>query len=236
MSVFILAAMLVLQDADVQPTAAPDEATEAVTPVIPPTDAATLIAQIEGRLAAYADTVSRMAGRKASERYLSELLLPVISRTDLEDGARGEILAALAERIRETEDSNNQWALRQIDPDSFVILWTENPRLGSDLLRMAQRDPDSRQRLVAALEPVALAGAYDGEAYAVMADGLAMSNARPQPYGTALQCVDGATQIWPLADPETIDASRAALGLAPFDAETITSAPCEDAATVIQQQ
>ncbi|WP_323761495.1 hypothetical protein [Maricaulis sp.] len=242
MSVFILAALLVLQDAEIQPgpeaTATQEAAPQAGEPQAgadtdepmadsPPTDAASLIARIEGRFASHADTVAEMAGRKARERYLSELLLPVISRADLDDGAQGEILAALSGQIHEIEANNSQWALDQIDPDSFLTVWTDNPRLGAELLRMAQRAPDSQARLVAALEPVALAGAYDGAAYAAMADALAVSQNQPQPYGTATECVDGLTQVWPLADPDTIDAARTALGLARFDANAIAGQACE---------
>ncbi|WP_291844472.1 hypothetical protein [Maricaulis sp.] len=220
MSIFILAAMLVLQDAEAPP---PVEAVAESEP----TDAATLIARIEGRLAAYGDTVAQMAARKARERYLSELLLPVIARNDLDDGARGEILNALGAEMRETEDGNNRWALGQIDPQRFAILWQEHPRLGADLLRMAARDPDSTPRLVAALEPVALAGGYDGAQYAAMADALAVTENRPQPYGTATQCVDGTTRAWPVADPEAINDDRAALGLGPFEADTVGGEACE---------
>ena len=222
MSIFILAAMLVLQDAAAQPPAEPATESEPGEP----SDAATLIARIEGRLAAYGDTVAQMAARKARERYLTELLLPVISRDDLDDGAQGEILNALGDDMRETETRNTLWALDQIEPESFVVLWQENPRLAADLLRMAERDPASSPRLVAALEPIAISGGYNGAAFAVMADALAVAENRPQPYGTATHCVDGITQAWPVAERETLDDDRAALGLDPFDADGTGGEDC----------
>ncbi|MFY0637403.1 hypothetical protein [Maricaulis maris] len=225
MSVFILAAMLVLQDADAQASAA-DELETSAAPA-PATDAATLIAQIEGRLAAYGDTVSQLAARTARERYLTELLLPVMARTDLDDGARGEILLAISDSIRDTEASNSRWAARQIEPDSFVILWTENARLGESLLRLAERDEDNRRRIVAALEPIAMNGGYDGITFATMADAFAVSEDRPQPYGTATHCVEGVTEIWPLADVGAVDAGRALLGLPALDAGAIGGEACE---------
>lgn len=224
MSVFILAAMLVLQDAEAQPSAADELATDAAP--APATDAATLIAQIEGRLAAYGDTVSQLAARTARERYLSELLLPVMTRTDLDDGARSEILLAISDTIRDTEASNSRWAARQIEPDSFAILWSENSRLGEGLLRLAERDEDNRRRIVAALEPIAINGGFDGLTFAVMADAFAVSEDRPQPYGTATHCVEGITEIWPLADDEAIDDGRALLGLPALDPEAIGGETC----------
>ena len=64
-----------------------------------------------------------------------------------------------------------------------------------------------------------------------MADALAVSENRPQPYGTANHCVDGMTQAWPLADPETVDETRAALGLDPFDSDAVSGETCVVATT-----
>ena len=229
MSVLILVSLLIAQDANL-PLRMDDAAAQTEDPSVelaPVTDAPSLIALIEGRLAAYGDTVAQVAARKARERYLSERLLPVISRDDLDEGAQGEILAALADDIRETEAGNARWAAGQIDPEDFVILWTENRRLGEDLLRMAEHNPDSERRLVAALEPIALSGAYDGAVYAERADALALSENRPQPYGTAVHCVDGQTELWPLENAETLADTRAALGLDPLDVDAVGGEACD---------
>ena len=92
---------------------------------------------------------------------------------------------------------------------------------------MAEHNPDSERRLVAALEPIALSGAYDGAVYAERADALALSENRPQPYGTAVHCVDGQTELWPLENAETLADTRAALGLDPLDVDAVGGEACD---------
>ena len=213
MFVLLATAALAFQDADLRRDADTPDAVTEDTAETEPTDAPTLIARFEANWADWGDLVGQIAARKARERYLAELLLPVISRDDLDEGARGEILAATHTVIAETEASHTQWAGRQINPDTFAAFHAAQPRAAMDLVRLAERDDSHRTRLVAALEPVALAGAYDGAAFADMADALALAENRPQPYGTALTCVDGTWQAWEIADPENLGERRAALGL-----------------------
>ncbi len=215
-----------VQDADEQTvieTDAGDSQDAAITvedepaPLPPPTDAPTLINQINGEYAAYGEFVAELAARKARERYLAELLLPVLGRQDLDAGAHGEILAGTRETIALVEADNTAWAIAQLDPEQFVILWHDRTREARDVLRWAERDEAATGRIIAALENVAIEGLFDGQDYAVMADNHAVSESRPQPYGTAVDCVDGEIRPWPLDDSEPVDERRAAIGLSPFE-------------------
>jgi len=214
-----IAATLVLQPAE-PPTEASNASAEAnetiVTPAPPPTDAATLIARFDAQYDAWSDLVAELAGRKARERYLAELLLPVITRADLDEGASGEILRETRDTIAEVETANTQWALARLEPERFAALELDQPRLAADILRWAERDEAGRGRIVAALEPVALAGRYDPQTYAEMADAFAIAQSRPQIYGTASACVDGQREPAPVRAPDNLDARRIALGLAPM--------------------
>ncbi|WP_417492822.1 hypothetical protein [Maricaulis sp.] len=216
----LIAATLLLQSAQPAPaepaTPAPAEAVvvvEAEAPAPPPTDAATLIASFDTQYAQWGDLIAELAGRKARERYLAELLLPVITRSDLDEGASGEILRETRDTIAEVETANTQWALAQLEPGRFAAFELDQPRLAADLLRWAERDEAGRARIVAALEPVALAGRYDAQAFAQMADAVAMSQNGRQLYGTVSTCVDGQRQPARIRRPVDLDDRRAALGL-----------------------
>ncbi|SDM44547.1 DUF6624 domain-containing protein [Maricaulis salignorans] len=215
-----IAATLVLQTTE--PPAEPgDVAADAndvtATPAPPPTDAATLIARFDAQYDAWSDLIAELAARKARERYLAELLLPVITRSDLDEGASSEILRETRDTIAEVEAANTQWALAQLDPEHFAAFELEHPRLAADLLRWAERDEAGRRRIVAALEPVARAGRYDARDFAPMADALAVSQNGRQVYGTLSACVDGLREPVRVRRPAELDARRAALGLSPMD-------------------
>jgi hypothetical protein len=197
-------------------TEAPVQIEESATPAPPPTDAATLITGFDTQYTQWGDLIAELAGRKARERYLAELLLPVITRSDLDEGASGEILRETRDTISEVETTNTRWAIAQLDPDRFAALEQAQPRLAADILRWAERDESGRGRIIAALEPVALAGRYDPQAFAEMTDAFAIAESRPQIYGTALACVDGHREPAPLRAPDNLDARRIALGLAPM--------------------
>jgi len=187
------------------------------TPPPPPTDAATLIAQIEGGYTAYGELAAQLAARQARERFMAELLLPVISRSDLDDGAQGEILSATAATITELEETNTRWAVRQLDPEQIAILYAEQPRLARQVLRLAERDASAEPRIIAALEPVAFNGGIDGAAYAERTDNWLIENRGHQLYGTQSLCADGRLEPFPSDMPDTLDDRRLALGLPTMD-------------------
>jgi len=224
MKLVALAALLVLQDATPSDPSAED-ATETVE--AEPTDAATLIARTESRWDAWSGLVGELASRTARERFAADLVYPVIARDDLEDGARGPIMQAGQERLVSLETENTGWAAGQLDPETFADFHALQPRAARDLLRMARRDADNLGAVVAALEPVALAGDYDGGQFAEMADELAVRDGRPQPYGTQTRCADGTTTLYAIADPDTLDDRRDTLGLPPLDREAAEGADCE---------
>jgi hypothetical protein len=218
----IAAASLALQDAPepgVSDTAPQDvvDSTEqlegAAPPPPPPTDAPTLIAQFDTDYAAHGDIVAQMAGRKARERYLRSLLIPIISRTDLDDGARSAIMTETRDTFEAVEASNTAWAVARLDPEVFGPLYEAQPRLAMEVLSWAERDETAELRILAVLEPVAIAGDYDASQYASRIDAQAMAENRAQVYGTAFQCSDGAEAQWPVDAPETLEERRAVLDL-----------------------
>lgn len=58
-------------------------------------------------------------------------------------------------------------------------------------------------------------GEASGESYALMYDRLAISEGRPQRYGSQLRCQGGKLAPYPLEDPGQVEAWRKAMGM-PF--------------------
>lgn len=223
-----LALSLALQDAEpaMVPDGAPtddavidetmlDGAEEELLPP-PPTDAPTLIAQIDGQWAAYGELAAELAARRARERFFAELILPVIARDDLDDGAQGEILRETRDTSTLIEEANTQWAVAQLDPEQFPVLYLEQSRLARQILRWAERDRAAEQRILMALEPVAFAGAIDGSVYAQRVDVYLTGQNLAQLYGTQAFCIEGTLQPGPIDQAETLDERRLALGLPPM--------------------
>jgi hypothetical protein len=186
-------------------------------PPPPATDAPTLIAQLQSNWTSYAELEAELAGRRARERYLLSLMLPLMTRDDLDEGARGEILAEIGPMVTAVETENSGWAINQLDPERFVILWQDRPDAAAQILRWAGRDEAAAHRIVVALGPVAEAGLYDGPGYAVLADTDAMTQSGRQLYGTVEICNEGLRELAPLRAPGRIDERRAAIGLMPLE-------------------
>ena len=229
MSVFILAAMLVLQDADAQPPiddAAPTpelEVTDDAQPALP-TDAPTLIAEFDAAYEQWGDLVAEMAARKARDRYIRRLLLSRISRTDLDAGARPEIIAETTDTFDAIDGDNTEWAIGLLDQYDFAALNAAMPSLASDIAALVQHgDLTAQQRLLTLVEPLALAGEFNGQRYALLYDRVAVAEGRPQRYGSQFRCEDGEQVYPPLEDPESVDAMRAELGMEPLAAYRETS-------------
>ncbi|RKR03166.1 DUF6624 domain-containing protein [Maricaulis maris] len=225
MSVFILATMLILQDAEAPP--APQEAPPAVadaeatdnTPAPLPTDAATLIAEFDAAYAQWGDLIAEMAARKARDRYIRDLLLSRISRSDLDPGARPAIIEATADTFNAVDQANTEWAVGLLDEHDFAALISEQPALAADIAALIQQgDLAAQRRLLELVEPFALAGDFNGMRYALLYDRIAVADDRPQRYGSRFICENGEQVYPPIEDPDTVDERRASLGLEPLAA------------------
>jgi len=182
----------------------------------PPTDALTLIDQFDTRYASYGDIIAQLAARKARERYLRSLLIPIITRTDLDEGARGEIMTETQDTFEATEASNTAWAVGLLDPEIFIPLYDDQPRLALEVLNWAERDNSAEFQVLAVLEPVAMAGDYDASLYAARIDAQAMLENRPQIYGSEHVCEAGIWTAYTIYDPEQLDSRREVLDLPPI--------------------
>ncbi len=223
MSVFILAAMLVLQDAEAPPATADtdtplvEEAVADIAPAPLATDAATLITEFDTAYAQWGDLIAEMAARKARDRYIRDLLLSRISRADLDPGARTEIIEATGDTFNAVDEDNTAWAISLLDEFDFAALVSEQPTLAADIAALIQHgDISAQRRLLDLVEPFALAGGFNGMRYALLYDRVAVAEDRPQRYGSQFRCENGEQVYPPIEDPDMVDERRATLGLEPL--------------------
>ena len=225
----LAALALFIQDADQNASASQDapadeagQTTAADTPETdapPPTDADSLIASFDDRYAQWGDLVAEMAARRARDRYLRDLLIPIISREDLDGDVRSQIITETADTFEQVDSGNTQWALSVLDTHDFAALNADMPELALGIVALIQHgDLDAQQRLLGVIEPLALEGEFDGQRYALLYDRVAEAEERPQRYGTQDMCVDGERTIYTLEDTrEAANEARAELGLDSLD-------------------
>ncbi len=80
----------------------------------------------------------------------------------------------------------------------------------------ANHDFEFQEKVLAAIEPRALAGEFDGRRYARLYDTLARAKGNPQRYGTKTLCEDKHRVADITENPEQVDERRAQMGLAPL--------------------
>jgi len=184
---------------------------EQVQPI--PTDAPTLIAHFDAIYQSRNEIIAEHAARKARERYLRTLLLPVLSRTDLDDGARGDILRETRDTFDVVETSNADWALGILQNEDYFALNADHPGMASEILEWAERHNDSEGVVLTALEPLAVSGLYDASRFAERVDLLSVAQNRPQIYGSQQICEAGIWTEYPVMEPDQLDSRREALDL-----------------------
>ena len=80
-------------------------------------------------------------------------------------------------------------------------------------------DHDTQERMLPLVEAAYHAGDLEGQSYALLYDRVLVGRGEPQVYGTQTGfSADGEIVLSPLAEPETVDARRAEIGLPPLEA------------------
>ena len=216
----LIAASILLQTAQPAPAenAAPglaETATETPAPLA--TDAATLIAEFDTAYELYGDLVAEVSARAARDRYIRTLLISRISRADLEPAVRSALITETEDTFDAVDEDNTAWALSVLDDIDFAQLNADMPDIAVKVAALIQHgDLDAQQRLLALVEPLALAGEFDGQRYVLLYDRVAMGEGQPQRYGSQFQCVDGEQRTYELEAPDAVDERRAAFNLVPL--------------------
>ena len=123
--------------------------------------------------------------------------------------------AAISAVIDPIDRANQQTLSAMIPPEG----WFPRSRYGDEAVKAAfhivqHGDEALWRRFLPVLEPLVASGEVEGEAYAKMFDRLAISEGRPQRYGTQFRCVSNRWTLAPLEDETRVEAWRAGMGFA----------------------
>jgi hypothetical protein len=184
--------------------------------------AAARIAPVEAAIRAEREAQARMPPPANDAERLVRLV-------DLEQAGR-KALIAIDLRDLPTDERNlatkTMWApVMAIDLDNQKTLvallppegWFYRSRYGTEATEAAflivqHAGPEFWRRFVPVLEPLVAKGEVSGKEYALMYDRLAISEGRPQRYGSQFSCRNGKLVVDTLEDPAHVDARRKTMG------------------------
>jgi hypothetical protein len=174
-----------------------------------------------------AEKLERMGALdQVGRRVLTKIDLTVLPPEEI-PAAREAMWAPI-----EAADQENLKALLAMVPPEG---WFLKSRYGEKAARAAfhiiqHSDEDQWRRFVPILEPLVATGEIEGQSFGLMFDRLAVSEGRPQRYGSQMYCVQGRWTPRPLEDTARVEALRKAMGFPQTYAEYLehwkTYPPC----------
>ncbi len=124
--------------------------------------------------------------------------------------------------------------LQMVPPEGWFLKSVYGERAAQAAFLIVQHsDIEHWRRFLPVLEPLVAAGEVDGQSYGLMYDRLAISEGRPQRYGTQVTCKAGRWVIDRdnLEDPDNADQRRLEMGfpgtLAEYEQVFANRPPCE---------
>ncbi len=144
---------------------------------------------------------------------------------------RKAMMAATWCPIMEIDLANQAALLAMLPPEG----WFTHSRYGAEASQAAfhivqHGTPELWRRFLPVLEKLAAQGEVDGQDYGMMYDRLAVTESRPQRFGSQLHCVAGRWTPYPLEDPGAVDARRLAFHFkktySAYLADMATNPPC----------
>lgn len=163
---------------------------------------------------------------QVGRRVLTKIDLTVLAPEEI-SAARKAMWAPI-----EAVDRENQKALLAMAPPEG---WFLRSRYGEKAAKAAfhiiqHSDEEQWRRFMPILEPLVATGEIDGQSFGLMFDRLAVSEGRPQRYGSQMFCDKGRWTPNPLEDPARVEELRKAMGFPQTFAEYLdywkTLPPC----------
>lgn len=174
------------------------------------------LTQFQSRYAQGIDTISFLGRLRGRDLFIRGLFVPLLGQLPPEEAQ--SLIAGFGPRISEESRLITQQALELLEETPFAELHERAPSatgLIADLVHHGGTDEEKR-RLLALIEPLALAGRFNQQRYALMYDRQAESEGRPQRYGSQDACVNGMTTLYPVEDIARVDERRAEMGMEPL--------------------
>jgi len=172
--------------------------------------------QFQARYSRDIDTVRYLGRLRGRDQFIRGLFVPLLGQLPPEQAQI--LIANFGPRIGEEDRQITQAALAVLDETPFAELHARAPLatgLIAALIHHGGSDEEKR-RLLELIEPLALAGRFDQQRYALMYDRQAENEGRPQRYGTQDACVDGMRTLYPIEDEAHVDERRADMGMGPL--------------------
>ncbi|RYF91422.1 MAG: hypothetical protein EON95_15050 [Caulobacteraceae bacterium] len=133
--------------------------------------------------------------------------------------------------IEAADAANLKALLAMVPPEGWFLKsrYGEKPA-GAAFHIIQHSDAAQWKRLVPVLEPLVVTGEVDGQLFGLMYDRLAISEDRPQRYGSQMRCDKGNWAPYPLEDAAKVEEWRKAMGFMQTFAEYLehwkTYPPC----------
>lgn len=128
---------------------------------------------------------------------------------------RAAAFSAISAIIDPIDRANQQSLLAMVPPEGWFLRSQYGEQAAAAAFHIVQHGDETLwRRFLPALEPLVATGEVEGEAYAKMYDRLAISEDRPQRYGTQFICNEARWTLAPLEDEAQVGARRAGVGIA----------------------
>ena len=172
------------------------------------------LARFEAEYNAWIDTIRLLGRLTGRDQFTRNLLIAQIGR-ELPNETREPLIATNAALIDTIDRENTDAVVELIEQYGFEALHAASPTISSLITGIVHHGgtTEERRTLLAQIEPMALAGDYSGQQYALMFDRLALREDRPQRFGTQTHCVDGRLEIYTLENEAQVDQWRSDMGL-----------------------
>jgi hypothetical protein len=176
--------------------------------------------ELEAFLAHHGEWIEtvRLLGRlEGRDQFIRNLIIGQIARP-LPDDVRSALIDANDPLIETIDTENAAAALALVDAHGLEAINEAAPRAAGLIASIIQHgSTEDQRRLLVELEPLALAGRFSGQRYALMYDRVAVNSGEPQRYGSQMSCVEGRYALEPIEDEANVDARRAEMGLGPLE-------------------
>lgn len=129
------------------------------------------------------------------------------SRLTIEEGRR--VHEALGAAINPIDDANVAALLKIMPEEGWFTISEVGQEASAAAFHIVQHsDLALQKRVLPRIEPLVASGEIEGNDYAAMFDRIAISEDRPQRYGTQFRCVQGRLESYPIENIEQAEELR----------------------------
>lgn len=185
-------------------------------------DAAARIAPVAAAIKSVQDAQSRLPPpandgealvRMVDVEQAGRLAMIKVDLHDLPKPERDMAFGAMWAPINAVDKANQDRLLAMLPPEGWFYASKYGAEASKSAFLIVQHgDLDLWRRFVPVLEPLVAKGEVKGPDYALMFDRLAISEGRPQRYGSQMVCKGGKYVVDTLEDPSHVEERRKAMG------------------------